>query len=105
MPNEKQDNARAAKLPQHPSAPARHPYLGYGIALVATLAAVAVRLLFAPILDQNAPFLFFIAAVLIGATVEGLGPGLLSLVVGLGLALLFFVELDRGGIAIPSRSS
>ena len=99
MPNEKQDTELAAKLPQHPSAPARHPYLGYGIALVATLAAFAVRLLFAPILDQNAPFLFFIAAVLIGATVEGLGPGLLSLVVGLGLALLFFVELDRGGIA------
>ena len=94
----KQDNELAAKLPQHPSAPP-------GIHILATASRSPPRWRHSQCVCSsrqfsiNAPFLFFVAAVLIAATVGGLGPGLLSLVLGLGLALLFFVDLDRGGIA------
>lgn len=63
------------------------------------MAAFSVRVIFAPILDENAPFLLFVAAVLIAATVGGIGPGLLSVALSIALALVFVVDFDRGGVA------
>ncbi len=82
------------------SPPAAHPaYFRYGVAVGATLVALALRLVFAPILDQYAPFLFFIAPVLIAATFGGLGPGLLSVALSVGLAVALLVKTDEAGIA------
>jgi two-component system sensor kinase FixL len=77
----------------------RSAYFGYVVSIVATLVAFALRLALTPVLDQYAPLLFFVAPVLIAATVGGLGPGLASVALSIGLAAAFFINLDRGGIA------
>src|SRR3954468_9496230 len=67
------------------------PVIGqYGAAVAAIVMALAVRILLAPILRDEAPYLFFVPAVLIAGWVGGLWPGLLA--TGLGLLLgLFFI--------------
>jgi two-component system sensor kinase FixL len=65
------------------------PAIGqYGAALAAIAGALAVRVLMAPILQDEAPYLFFVPAVLIAAGVGGFLPGLLA--TGLGVLLGFF---------------
>jgi len=77
----------------------RRAHASYGIAIIATLMAFALRLALAPVLDQYAPLLFFVAPVLAAATVGGLGAGLVSVALSIALAAAFFINLDRGGIA------
>ena len=65
------------------------PRGAYPIAVAATLAVAGLRLAVAGRVEDNAHFVFFIAPVLIGATLGGAGPGLLATVLGGGLAATF----------------
>jgi PAS domain S-box-containing protein len=62
----------------------------YVVAVLAVAAAVVARLLLAPILDNNVPFITFFPAVLVAAWYGGLLPGLLSVVLA-SLAVGYFV--------------
>src|SRR6266571_2449939 len=94
-----------AKSPESPAGnagsrrPAIRPSIGqYGAAVAAIAAALAVRVLMAPILQDEAPYMFFVPAVLIAAGAGGFLPGLLA--IGLGTLLGFHFTLS-----FPSLSS
>jgi two-component system, LuxR family, sensor kinase FixL len=59
---------------------------GYGFAVLALAIAFAVRVALAPVLHAASPYLFFVPAVLIAASLAGLGPGLLATALGVVLA-------------------
>ncbi len=59
----------------------------YALTLILALGAVAVRAAFAPALEQQSAFLFFVPAVLVGAGLCGLGPALLAGAIGLAAGL------------------
>jgi two-component system sensor kinase FixL len=88
----------AAKLPETSAGsagsrrlPLRPVIRRYGAAIAAIVVALAARVLMAPILQDEAPYLFFVPAVLIAAWVGGFWPGLLA--TGLGLMIgLFFIS-------------
>jgi two-component system sensor kinase FixL len=86
---------RTAKSPEAPAGSAgsrqqavRLAIGQYGAAVTAIAVALAARVLLAPILQDEAPYLFFVPAVLIAAGAGGIWPGLLA--TGLGLLLGFF---------------
>jgi two-component system, LuxR family, sensor kinase FixL len=64
----------------------RETLVVYGLAVGAVLLAFAARLLFEPILHREAPYLFFVPAIVAAAGVGGLGPGILATVMSLGLS-------------------
>jgi two-component system, LuxR family, sensor kinase FixL len=66
----------------------RQDALRYGIAPAAVLIALLARMVFAPILADDSPYLFFVPAVLIAAGVGGWGPGLLATILGTLAGLL-----------------
>jgi len=82
-----------------PDADARHARPGvpvpwssvmrYGLAPVAVALALAARVALQPILQDEAPYLFFAPAVLVAAGLGGLGPGLLATALGLVLGSFF----------------
>ena len=74
--------------------------LRYGLALVASLGALACSLALHPYIATS-PFLLFLAAVAVSAWYGGLGPGLLATVVS-GLAIDYYFESPRGSFAIMS---
>jgi two-component system sensor kinase FixL len=57
----------------------------YGLAPVAVAIALAARVALQPVLQDEAPYLFFVPAVLVAASLGGLGPGLFA--TGLGILL------------------
>jgi len=61
----------------------------YGVAIGAVLVATALSLAFEPVINRI-PFAFYFAAVVVGAHVGGLGPGLVATGLGL-LAAAYFV--------------
>ena len=61
----------------------------YGVAIGAVLVATALSLAFEPVINRI-PFAFYFAAVVVGAHVGGLGPGLVATGHGL-LAAAYFV--------------
>ena len=61
----------------------------YGLAPVAIAVALAARVALQPILQDEAPYLFFLPAVLVAAGLGGLGPGLLATALGLVLGSFF----------------
>src|SRR5512141_383292 len=71
------------------SAVERGRILRYGIAPTAVALALAARALLAPILHDDTVFLYFVPAVLIAASIGGLGPGLLA--TALSLVAAFFL--------------
>jgi two-component system sensor kinase FixL len=76
---------------ESPRPPLRAAVGQYGAAVAAIAVALGARVLMAPILRDEAPYLFFVPAVLIAAGVGGFLPGLLA--TGLGLSLgLFFIS-------------
>lgn len=75
------------------------PGLRYGVALLAVLLALAVRLLLQPILGEAAPLLAFVPAVLLAAWYGGQGPGLLATAVG-GLAGTWFFHPANRGLGV-----
>ena len=67
--------------------------LAYSLALTCVAVAFAIRLLLAPSLPQQAPYLFFAPAVLIAAAFGGFGPGIAATAISLVLGLSFFASL------------
>ena len=65
----------------------------YGVALIAVVLALAGRALLTPELHSEALFLYFIPPILVASAIGGLGPGLLSTVLSLAVALIL---LDDG---------
>lgn len=73
-------------IPSPPTLPLR-----YVLAIVFSIIALAIRLLLAPLLGDNAPLLVFVAAVAASAWVGGVGPGLLATAVSALLGTFFFI--------------
>jgi two-component system sensor kinase FixL len=61
----------------------------YGLAAVAIAIALGARFALNPVLQEEAPYLFFVPAVLVVASAGGLGPGLLATALGLVLGSFF----------------
>jgi signal transduction histidine kinase len=68
----------------------RKPHtLTYGLAIFAVLAAIGMRILWKPLLENESPFLFFFAALALASWFGGMGPGFLAAFLGaLSVALL-----------------
>jgi two-component system, LuxR family, sensor kinase FixL len=64
---------------------------GYSLALSCVALSFAIRLLLQPLLGHDAPFLFFVPAVVAAGALGGLGPGLVATALSLWLALEFFI--------------
>ncbi len=75
----------------------RGTILRYGIAPTAVALALAARALLAPILHDDAVFLYFVPAVLVAASIGGLGPGLLA--TALSLVAAFFLLANASVIS------
>src|SRR3984957_2785853 len=71
---------------------ARQNIVRYGIAAAAVALALAARVLLEPILQGQAPYLFFVPATLVAAGIGGFGPGILATVLSLALCLAFIVD-------------
>ncbi len=65
--------------------------LSYGAALLSVLAALGIRLAAWPVLGNEAPFLFFVAAVVFSAWYGGFGPGVFATVFSYLLADYYLV--------------
>ena len=70
--------------------------LDYGASIAAVLAALFLRLLLAPSLDDLAPYLLFAAAVLVAAARGGLGPGIFATALGGAFGLYLSGESGSG---------
>ncbi len=65
---------------------------GYGVAVLATLAALLFRSLLMPLLGENAPLLVFIMPVVVSAWYGGLAPGLFATALGALVGSYFFIQ-------------
>jgi two-component system sensor kinase FixL len=70
----------------------RSELLRYGLVVAAVVFAFGVRSALSPLLEDHAPYLFFVPALLIAAGVGGLGQGLVATGLSLPLALFFVVQ-------------
>src|SRR5262245_48282713 len=79
----------------------------YAVAIVAILAAFAIRYGLHDTLANRIPFAFFTLATLIAAWYGGLGPGLLAAVGGLTLTDYFFLppHSPEGGLGETERTA
>jgi two-component system, LuxR family, sensor kinase FixL len=66
----------------------RHATARYGMALALVALALVLQLLFAPVLGQQAPYLFFVVAVFVSGILGGVGPGLVATALSLSLVLM-----------------
>jgi two-component system sensor kinase FixL len=71
---------------------ARQTMVRHGTAPAAVMLALAVRSLFAPLLEGQAPYLFFAPAILVAAGIGGFGPGVLATALSLPLCALFLAD-------------
>src|SRR5258708_3198922 len=71
----------------------------YGIAAVAVALALAGRALLGPILQDQAPYLFFVPAILVAAGIGGFGSGVLATVLSLSLCFIFIPDFP--GLSLP----
>src|SRR5262245_59186427 len=69
------------------SGPARKPLIHYGVALLAVAVAWLADRELLSIVGIEAPYLFFMPAVLVAAGIGGLGPGLLATTLSTGVVL------------------
>jgi PAS domain S-box-containing protein len=67
------------------------PLLRYGVAALAVALVLLLRLLLAPLITPESPFLLLAGAVMIAAWFGGLGPGLLATALGMLAADYFFL--------------
>src|SRR5215208_6325207 len=67
------------------------PILHYGVAVLAVALVLVLRLVLAPLITQQSPFLLLAGAVMIAAWFGGLGPGLLATALGTLVADYFFL--------------
>jgi two-component system sensor kinase FixL len=64
----------------------------HGVAVAAVALALVIRALLEPVLEDQAPYLFFVPALLVAAGVGGFGPGVLATVLSLILCLFFIAD-------------
>ena len=64
----------------------------YSIAVLASLLALLLRFLLAPLLRENAPLLIFFMPVMFSAWYGGLKPGLLATALSALISTYFFVQ-------------
>jgi two-component system, LuxR family, sensor kinase FixL len=64
----------------------------YGIALVAIVAAVLIRLAFATVLAGSASYIFYMPAILIASAYGGWGPGIFATALGFLLGVFFVAD-------------
>ncbi|MFW6077472.1 MAG: PAS domain S-box protein, partial [Hyphomicrobiales bacterium] len=76
---------------------ARHSAVRYGVTLALVAIALVLQLGLTPVLGQQAPYLFYIAAVFVSGILGGLGPGLLATL--LSLTLVLVEAAASGGIS------
>src|SRR5215469_6629238 len=76
----------------------------YSWAVLATAAALGLRLLIDPILGPRIPYATFYIAVAISAVLGGWGPGVVSAILG-GCAAVFFILPPRYHLAIAGTDS
>src|SRR5262245_27181420 len=76
----------------------------YGLAPIAVALALAARVALQPMLGDEAPYLFFVPAVLVAAGLGGLGPGLVATALGLTLGS-FFVRSGFPHFSRPELAS
>lgn len=69
----------------------------YGLAFGAVLIAFGLRLVLAPALQDQVPFLFFTAAIVFSGWFGGLGPGLLATALSLPLGSFFVPDFPKPG--------
>jgi two-component system sensor kinase FixL len=78
----------------------RHPdLLRYAIAPLAVAIALAARLALMPILGEEAPYLFFVPAVLFAAGLGGWGPGMAATALGAFLGYFLFSDPAHGELS------
>ena len=75
--------------------------LGYAVAFVASMAAIAARVVFEPYLGDSIPYGTFFAAVAVSAWFGGLGPCLLSVVLGV-LGAWYLVLTPNAAGSLPT---
>jgi PAS domain S-box-containing protein len=83
---------RLDSVPARQDGTRRDALVRYGVAIAATLLAIALRGALAPLLDDQAPVLVSLVAVVVSAAYGGFGPGLLATAVGLVVAHWFFFQ-------------
>jgi len=83
------------------------PLQRYAVAVVAVLAAFALRFGIYGTLDHRLPFSFFTTATLIAAWYGGAGPGMLAAIAGLLLGDHFFLPKHEAGTTMgePERTA
>jgi signal transduction histidine kinase len=77
----------------------RRPHtLTYGLAILTVVAAIGMRILWKPLLENESPFLFFFAALALASWFGGMGPGFLATFLGaLSVAILRLLPVSRAG--------
>jgi two-component system, LuxR family, sensor kinase FixL len=80
-------HALSALDPQSAGGAGRQKWARYGVALILVMLALVLKLLLTPVLGQQAPYLFYVAAVFVSGILGGLGPGLVATVLSLSLVL------------------
>jgi two-component system, LuxR family, sensor kinase FixL len=85
----KSPDAHARHAPPRLPVPRWSGIVQYGLAPIAVAIALAARVALQPVLQDEAPYLFFVPAVLVAAGLGGLGPGLLATALGLVLGSFF----------------
>ncbi|WP_300255517.1 PAS domain-containing sensor histidine kinase [Bradyrhizobium sp.] len=71
----------------------------YGIAIAAVIAAFVLRLVMVPFLGDQAPYLFFLPALLLAAGIGGFGPGILATIVS--MPLVYALVAHSGAVGWP----
>ena len=82
--------------------PVRDIALRYAIAIAAVALAFAARSALAPVLGDQAPYLFFVPAVLLAAGAGGFGPGILATALSLPLVFFFIASLKTRTLGNPN---
>lgn len=85
LPTEAAQVSNRVARPDPPS-----PAMRYGVAVIATLVALLVKLALGPIILPSV-YITFYAAILVSAWVGGIGPGILASVLGVGFGQLLFM--------------
>ena len=78
--------------------------MAYGVAVLAVLGSLLVRLPLVPWLGDHAELMTFFPAIILSAYLGGLGPGMLATVLGAAVGDYFFIE-PRYSFAIANPGS
>ena len=81
---------RRSSVPREEAQPSAG--LRYAIAIIATLAALGIRLILQPVLGVHSPYLPFVVAVIVAARFGGRGPGIVSAALSALGVLYFFID-------------